>query len=67
MVPRRVSLVYLLCQVAMGWIQHSSTCYHVRVGSYGYVPSCQAPKATASQGPVTGNAYPLLKAPGMLD
>jgi hypothetical protein len=35
----------------MGWISHSSTYCQMCVGSYGYIPSCQAPKATVSQGP----------------
>jgi hypothetical protein len=34
----------------MGQISHSSTYYHIRVGSYYYVPSCQVPKVVASQG-----------------
>jgi hypothetical protein len=34
----------------MGWILHSSTYYQTRVSSYGYIPSCQEPKAAASQG-----------------
>jgi hypothetical protein len=33
------------------------------VGSYDHVPSCQAPKATASRGLGAGNAYSLLKSP----
>jgi hypothetical protein len=45
---RHVSLIQLLHKVAMGWIQHSSTCCQMRVGSFGYIPSCQAPKATTS-------------------
>jgi hypothetical protein len=44
----------------MEWIQHSSTCYQVRVGSYSYVPSYQATKVTASRGPRIGNVYPLV-------
>jgi hypothetical protein len=47
----------------MGWAQHLSTSCPVRVGSCGYVPSCQAPKAAAFRGPRHVNAYPLLKAP----
>jgi hypothetical protein len=38
----------------------------MRVGSCGYVPSWQAPKATTSWGPEAGNAYPLLEASGRL-
>jgi hypothetical protein len=44
-----VFLVYL-CQVAIGWIPHTSTYCQMRVGSYCYVPSCQAPKIVASRG-----------------
>jgi hypothetical protein len=35
----------------MELISHSSTYCQTRVGSYGYVPSCQVPKVAASQGP----------------
>jgi hypothetical protein len=34
----------------MGWIPHSSTFYQTCVGSYCYIPSCQAHKTAASQG-----------------
>jgi hypothetical protein len=34
----------------MGWISHSNIYYQIRVGSYCYVPSCQASKTAASQG-----------------
>jgi hypothetical protein len=34
----------------MGWIPHSTTYCHMRVGSYCYIPSCQVPKTTASRG-----------------
>jgi hypothetical protein len=33
-----------------GWISHSSTYGQIHVDFYGYVPSCQAPKAAASRG-----------------
>jgi hypothetical protein len=48
----------------MGWIRHSNMCGQVHVGSYGHVPSCQAPKDAASQGLGTGKAYLQLEAPG---
>jgi hypothetical protein len=60
---RHVPLVQLLHQAVMGWIHHLSTCYQVHMGSYGHIPSCQAPKATTSRGPGADNAYLLLKAP----
>jgi hypothetical protein len=34
----------------MGWILHLSTYCQTRVGSYCYVPLCQAPKTIASRG-----------------
>jgi hypothetical protein len=48
-----LKLVFLvqLCQVVMGWIPHSSTYCQMHMGSYCYVPSCQAYKTIASQGP----------------
>jgi hypothetical protein len=33
----------------MGWIPHLSAYCEMQVGSCGYVPSCQAPVAAASQ------------------
>jgi hypothetical protein len=47
---RRVFLILLLHQAVMGWIQYSSIYCQMRVGSYGYVPSCQASMVTASRG-----------------
>jgi hypothetical protein len=54
------------CCVMWQWdrFQHLITCCHTRVGSCAYVPSCQAPKATAVRGSRIGNAYPLPEAPG---
>jgi hypothetical protein len=66
MVLRRVFLVLLLRQVVMGWIQYLSTYYQMCMSSCGYVPSCQAPKATASRGPRVGNAYLLQEVPGCI-
>jgi hypothetical protein len=46
----------------MGWIPYSSTYCQTHVGSCGYVPLCQAPKATASQDPNSSGAYLVLEA-----
>jgi hypothetical protein len=51
----------------MGWFQYSSTNCQLCMGSYGYVPLCQAPTAAASQGPEAGHAYLQQEAMGMLD
>jgi hypothetical protein len=34
----------------MGWIPHSSTYCQTRMGTYCYVPSCQAPKTATFRG-----------------
>jgi hypothetical protein len=39
----------------------------MRVGSCGYVPSCQVPKATASRGLGAANAYLLQEELSILD
>jgi hypothetical protein len=48
----------------MGWIQHSSTYCRMCVGSYDYVPLCEAPKDASPRGPGASNAYLLQEAPG---
>jgi hypothetical protein len=48
---RRVFLILLPCQAAMGRIQYSSICCQMCVGSCGYVPSCQAPVVATSRDP----------------
>jgi hypothetical protein len=63
MVLRRIFLVLLLRQVAMGRIQYSSTYCQMCVGSCGYVPLCQVLKAAASRGLGVGNAYPFVGSP----
>jgi hypothetical protein len=67
MALRRASLVWLLCQTMMGWIQHSSTCCPMRVSSCGYIPSCQTPKAAASRGPGLAMLIRCRKPPGVFD
>jgi hypothetical protein len=63
MILRHVFLDYLLCQVPMGWIPHSSTYYHMHVGPCGYVPLCKVPKATTSRGPEWTMLIRLREAP----
>jgi hypothetical protein len=54
------------CYVRRWWdrFQYSSTCCQVRVGTCGHVLSCQALNVIASRGSGSGDAYPVLKAPG---
>jgi hypothetical protein len=63
MVIMRVPVVDSLHQAATGWIQYSSTCCQVRVGACGHVLSCQTLNVTASRGPISDGAYPVLKCP----
>jgi hypothetical protein len=51
----------------MGWIPHSSTYYKMHVGSYYFVPSCQAPKMAASQGPERAMFIHCGEPPGIFD
>jgi hypothetical protein len=51
----------------MGWIPHSSTSYQMRVGSCGYVPLCQTPKAAASRAQERAILIRCGQPPGMLD
>jgi hypothetical protein len=51
----------------MGWIPHSSTYYQTCVGSYCYVPSCQAPKTAASRGSERAIFIHYGEPPGMFD
>jgi hypothetical protein len=67
MVIMRVSLVEWLCQIAMGWVQHSSTCCQAPVSSSGHVLSHQAINDEASQDPGIGRAYLILKALEQID
>jgi hypothetical protein len=48
---RRLSLVEVLHQAAMGWIRHLSTCCQVRVGSCGHIPSYKAPRPLLPKAP----------------
>jgi hypothetical protein len=50
--------------VVMGWLQHSCTCYQVRVSACCRVFLCQTLNVDASLGPGSVGAYPILKAPG---
>jgi hypothetical protein len=51
----------------MGWIQYSSICYQVHVGSYIRVLSCQVMNANAFQGLDAGRGYPVAGAHGWGD
>jgi hypothetical protein len=67
MVIMRVSLVEWLCQIAMGRVQHSSTCCQAPVSSSGHVLSHQAINDEASQDLGIGRAYLILKALEQID
>jgi hypothetical protein len=64
MVFRRVFLVLLLHQAAMGRIQYSSIYCQVHVGSYGNVHSCRAPMVTACRCLGSTMLIRLREAPG---
>jgi hypothetical protein len=51
----------------MGWIPYSSAYCQVRVGSYCYVPSCQALKTNATRGLKRAVLIRSWKPPGTFD